>query len=590
MTTWKLEADNEWVARDPFGEIKPTDRSARSSPACDERGVALRAARNGYASFRLWVTGAGEYRLAVAVDAPLEVDLFRAWYHKMAAEDGPAYCVDALVPVENGSARQLPDPDNAVDGQTCQEFWVDVFVPRDAPVGPVSGRITLKNVELPLRIEVVEAVIPDDDAVICNQHSYGCRWIQEQYPGVFAGIKEPDERWARTIELLHHLYRLNYEHRGLLTNRGVGHANTFDLIYGPTLVGKGRQKRIDDWAWFDRHYAPLLEGSVFEAASPAAPRPRRPAKPIWCVATPMCAEWPADYLYWGQPGYEVEFVNCVRQFDEHLRDRGWTTTHPYFFFVHKKRYRWLEWDGDEPKYAKDHKYFTEMGRLLRKAIGDTPVPWLYRIDASWQMKNEFECLEGAIDWWVCGGFIKWYPDEVREVVARGDVVWQYSGPPPITSASSSLLEQVWRAWARGISGHCYWNAFSSGPDPWFASDGNATQLFYPGDRFGIPGPIPSARLKLQRNAVQDIDLLASRPPDVKARLIKTAPVWLWQEPPPAVKELPPEEWDSRNLSGSQDDLMAETQDADAADRPGSLGAAWWRAVRCAALEAKHDEP
>ena len=571
---WKLEAGNEWGARDPFGELKPADRSEHSLPVCDESGVTLRAARNGYASFRLWVHGRGDYRLSVEMDRPLEADLSRAWYHKL-AEDGE-YCADALVPVDPGARQHLPNADNAVPGQTCQEFWADVFVPRDAPVGRAAGRVILNgDTALPIRVDVLDAVIPDDDAVTMNGHSYGCRWIYEQYPSVFDGITEPDERWSRTIELLHHLYRLNREHRSLLTNRGVGHANTFDPIYGPTLAGRGRNKHIDDWTWYDRHYAPLLDGSVFAAASPAAPRPRRPATPIWCVATPMSAEWPADYLYWAQPGYEVEFINCVRQFDRHFREKGWTTTHPYFFFVHKKRYRWMEWDGDEPKHAKDHAYFVEMGRLLRKAIGETPVPWLYRIDASWQMKNEFREFAGMIDWWVCGGFIKWYPDEVREVAERGEVLWQYSGPPPITAASSALLEHVWRAWGRGTRGHCYWNSFSSGPDPWFASTGNATQLYYPGDRFGIAGPVPSARLKLQRNAVQDVNLLAAKPGGVKERLIETAPVRLWEQPPRAVRELPPEEWDSSNLTASQDDEMQKTAQVDPL---------WWADVRNAALE------
>ena len=164
---------------------------------------------------------------------------------------------------------------------------------------------------------------------------------------------------------------------------------------------------------------------------------------------------------------------------------------------------------------------------------------------------------------------------MREVAARGDVVWEYSGLPPIPEASSALLEHVWRAWARGLGGHCYWKAFGSGPDPWFASDGNATQLFYPGERFGIAGPIPSVRLKLQRNAVQDINLLARGPAAARERLIGRVPVRLWDEPPPVVRERPPEEWDSRNLSGSQDDQMAETQ---------KLDPLWWSDIRNAALE------
>jgi hypothetical protein len=572
---WRVEAGDEWTARCPFGAVKPADASGRAGAADGQRKIVLRAARNAYVSFRLHVSGRGEYALTVEVDPPLEADLYRAWYHKMAVEGAPAWCADALVPVEHGAPQRLPDPDNAVDGHTHQAFWVDVFVPPDTPAGPHAGRVLLNGESaLPVRIEVVDQTVPDRDAVIMNSHSFGCRWLDEQYPGAVSGAGE-DGRWAKRIELLHHLYRINREHRALLTNRGVGHANTFDRIYGPTLAGAGREKRIADWSWYDRHYGPLLDGAVFRTAGPGAPRPRRPADPPWCVATPMNAEWPADYLYWGQPGYEVEFVRCVRQFDQHWRDRGWTRTHPYFFFVHKKRYRWLEWDGDEPKHAKDHAYFLEMGRLLRAAVDGSPVPWLYRIDASWQMKNEFAELAGLIDWWVCGGFIRWYRDEVAEVVGRGDVVWEYSGLPPIQAASSALLEHVWRAWARGLAGHCYWKAFGSGPDPWFASDGNATQLFYPGERFGIPGPIPSIRLKLQRNAVQDINLLDARPGPARRTLVEHIPVRLWEKPPAVVRQLPPEEWDSRNLSGSQDDRMSETQ---------PLDPLWWADVRAAALE------
>jgi hypothetical protein len=576
MSEWRLETGSEWTARDPFGEIKPADQSERAAATAD--GATLRAARNGYASFRVWATGEGEYRLAVEIDAPLEADLYRAWYHRIPKDDGERWITDALVPVEQPAAHQLPDPDNAVEGQTCQEYWVDVFVPRDAPVGTVSGRVRLNDsVECPIRIDVTEAVISDDDALIMNRHSYGCRWLWRQYPGTFDGL-DGEARWEKSSELLHQVYRLNYEHRSLLTNRGVGHANTFDPIYGPTLEGHGREKRIVDWTLFDRHHAPLLDGTTFETAAPGAPRPRRPARPLWCVATPMSSEWPADYLYWGQPGYEVEFVNCVRQFDQHFREKGWTTTHPYFFFVHKKRYRWMEWDGDEPKDAKDHKYFIEMDRLFREAIGDTPVPWLNRIDASWQMKAEFDCLEGMVDWWVCGGFLQWYPEEVQAVIERGEPIWRYSGPPSIEAASSASLEHVWRSWACGLDGHCYWNAFDSGPDPWFNSTGNATQLFYPGERFGIPGPIPSVRLKLERNGVQDVNLLAARPGAVKDGLVDAAPIQLWKTPPRVVHELPPEEWDSRNLAASQDDEMQSVQEVDPQ---------WWADIRIAALEGSN---
>jgi len=456
---WQLEAGHECGARDPFGRVKPADRSARSWPVCDERGVSLRTARNGYASFRLWVSGEGAYRLSVeTTDDAVEVDLFRAWYHRLAANEGRdtsevRYGVDALVPAAPGVPQRLPDPDNAVEGQTHQEYWVDVFVRGEAPVGTATGRVILSTrdgaVELPLRIEVLEALVPDNDVVICNRHSFGCRWLYEMYPSVFSGCTDREERWARTITLLHDYFRLSHEHRGLFTNRGVGHAGTFDPIYGPALRGSGREKSIDDWTWYDRHYGPLLDGSAFSKAAPGMPRPRRRAAPVWGLYTPISPCWPADYLWWNQPGYEAEFVRCVRQFDRHFRQKEWLTSRPFFFFHHKKRYRWFEWDGDEPKGAKDDAYFLEMGRLLKKAIGDSPVPWVYRMDASWQMKNHIDRFAGMVNFWVCGGFARWYPDEIAIALDRGDIVWTYSGTPPIDAPSAGLLEHVAPAPTRG---------------------------------------------------------------------------------------------------------------------------------------------
>ena len=87
-------------------------------------------------------------------------------------------------------------------------------------------------------------------------------------------------------------------------------------------------------------------------------------------------------------------------------------------------------------------------------------------------------------------------------------------------------------------------------------------------------------MKLQRNAVQDVDLIdararsAGRLEAVREELTRRLPVTLWEEPPPVVRELPPEDWDSRNLTASQDDNMAAHADLDAL---------WWVPVRLAAL-------
>ncbi len=583
MSDWLIEVGNEWQARDPFGALKAADATGATFDVGDAGGVRLRGARNGYVSFRLWVSGQGGYALSAEPPAGLAVDCFRAWYHKMA--DGSGYCVDALVPAAPGAEQALPEPLNAVEGQTHQEYWIDVFIPADAPAGLTEGRIVLtaggSTVELPLAVEVLEAVIPDEDAVLVDHNSYGCRWTDEYYPGLFAGCKDEDDRDAARIEVLHQYYRICHEHRSQFSNLGYGHHGGYDRIYGPRSTGSGRTKSLTGWQWYDRHYGPLLDGSAFAAAGPGAPPPRRPARPVWGVYTNINPAWPGDYLYWGQPGYEVEFNRCIGQFDAHYREKGWLTTHPYFFFNHKKRYRWFEWDGDEPKYAKDDAYYLVMGRLFKDAVGQTPVPWLFRMDASWQMENEWTELGGIVNYWVCGGFFRWYPEASRLPVERGDVVWTYSGTPAIDAPSSAVLEHVWRIWARGIHAHCDWLSTRPDADVWNACEGALICTIYPGERFGIAGPIPSARLKLKRNAVQDVNLIdaaaraAGRLAQTRQQLIDAAGVVVWEEPPPVVTERPPEEWDSANLTaGSQDDNMSDYSGQDPL---------WWVKIRRAAL-------
>ncbi|MEW6755567.1 MAG: hypothetical protein AB1505_32005, partial [Candidatus Latescibacterota bacterium] len=500
---WRLQAGDEWVSRDAFGNTKPADVAASGTPPRQGRTVALCAPRNGYASLRLWVAGSGEYRLALELDGRVEADLFRAWYHRLAEPHGggqPAYWVDALVPVAWSSPQQLPDPDNAVPGQTHQEFWVDLFVPGDAPVGPAAGRIVLEwaggRAALEVALQVLPVTVPPEPTLTCDHNSYGRGPFASLYPRAFAGCRDEDQRTRKTIEILHHYYRLCHEHRGLFSNLGAGHDGSCDRIYAPCVRGQGRTRGLEEWAWFDQHYGPLLDGSALATPSPGMPPPRRPARPLWGVYTPVTPSWPADYLWWGQPGYEVEFTRCLGQFDQHLRERGWVHTRPYFFFNHKKRYRWYEWDGDEPKYGLDDGYVLEMGRLYRAAVGGSPVPWVYRMDASWRMQDHFERFAGLVDFWVCGGFAQWYPEEIGRLVERGDTVWTYSGTAGIQSASAALLENVLRPWARGLQGHCEWLTIDPGQDPWFACDGAATGMLYPGDRFGLAGPLPSIRLKL----------------------------------------------------------------------------------------------
>ena len=102
---------------------------------------------------------------------------------------------------------------------------------------------------------------------------------------------------------------------------GYGHAGKVGPEFAPALEGSGRSKHIANWDLFDRHYGPLFDGSAFAGT-------RRGAKPIPFAYLPINPEWPASYLWWGEPGYEAEFVNVVSAMERHFREKNWTQHTP----------------------------------------------------------------------------------------------------------------------------------------------------------------------------------------------------------------------------------------------------------------------
>src|ERR1035438_10620833 len=261
------------------------------------------------------------------------------------------------------------------------------------------------------------------------------------------------------------------------------------------LEGTGKNKHVADWSQYDRHYGPLFDGSAFAKTN-------RGAKPIPFVYLPINPEWPASFLWWGEPGYEREFVNVVSEMEKHFREKGWTSTRFELFFNHKKRYKGFPWDGDEVRFVRDYAYFKEYARFLKEAVpADSPVKFVFRADVSWTMERQFKELAGIINFWVCGGGeFGWYDYAPRLLKERGDIVWIYGGTPAVTEPSSHITLQVLRPWMWGIDGFVHWQTTAPGADPWFQFEGGSEALVYSGDRFGIAAPIPSIRLKIDRKS------------------------------------------------------------------------------------------
>ena len=544
----QLEASSEYSRPDPFGNIVEKDKGKGEG---EFNPIQLRGARNGYVSFHLIakVPQGGPYSLSVSFQkqADVQVDLLKTWYHLLRADK--KYYPDALIPVSNPYQAELPDSENNIPGQIAQAFWVDMWIPRDAKPGFYGAEAKLqsgsKSSSLKIQLQILQAVIPEEDALIVDHNSYGTSWLAQLYPKL---SKEQGEAFYRSdslFSLIHQYHRLFYEHRGTFHQLGYGHAGKVGPEFAPTLAGMGRKKRITSWDLFDRHYAPLLDGSAFAQT-------RRGPRPIPFVYLPINPEWPASFLSWGEPGYEAEFVNVVSAMEQHFRMKGWTRTKFEMFFNHKKRYKGFHWDGDETKFSKDDIPFLEFKRLLKKAVAPaSPVQFAYRLDASWRLEDQFKTLAGVVDFWICStSILSWLPEEVKAVRQRGNIVWIYSGPPPINEPASAILENPLRAWMWNVDGYLHWLTVGPSADPWFNSEGESTCLAYPGERFGIAGPIPSIRLKIQRNFLQDINLMKAlenqhSPDNLRREVSKqvngTQPKDWWN-PRPALANLSPEEW------------------------------------------------
>ena len=543
----ELEARSEYERIDPFGAVLEVDRDA--APVRDSTGaVELRAARGGYVSFRLAaiLPEGGPYSLDVHWNTSgIETDLFREWFH-LTPRDGHYY-PDALVPVRMPYRSQLPEPDNKIEKQTAQSFWVDLWIPRDAKPGAYRGEARLdaegKRIARPIRLTVLGPVIPRKEAVTMDHNSYGTSWFANLYPQLRRRLGDSFFASDEFFALIHAYHRIFYEHLGAFHQLGYGHDGKVGPEFAPALEGSGRGKRIASWELYDKHYGPLLDGTAFSNT-------RRGAQPVPYVYLPVNPEWPASFLWWGEPGYEAEFVNVVGRMERHFREKGWTHTIFEMFFNHKKRYKAFPWDGDETRFPNDERYFIEYGRLLRKALpSGTPVQFRFRSDSSWMMERQFQELAGVVDFWVlAGSMVSWYKGAPEMLRKRGDIVWIYGGTPSVAGTSGAVTFAPFQSWIWGVDGYVRWLTTSPGNDPWFHFGGGATVLAYPGERFGVAGPIPSVRLKLQRNCVQDITLLNSlktAPVEAlkneAARLYNGSTLDDWWPPRPAAADLPPYE-------------------------------------------------
>lgn len=178
---------------------------------------------------------------------------------------------------------------------------------------------------------------------------------------------------------------------------------------------------------------------------------------------------------------------------------------------------------DEPNDAEEYETVRQQGKLIHEAAPDIARMCTEQTVTS---NPEWGNLYGAVDIW-CPLWGLWDEATANERLKLGERLWSYTalcqGPKAtpwwqIDMEPLNFRAPFWVSWHDNITGFLYWSsvywqAYGSMEGVWerpafrdkFWGEG---MLLYPGPPAGIKGPVPSIRLKLIREALEDYEYMA----------------------------------------------------------------------------------
>jgi len=537
----------------PSYQGKRSGTLRKSSAVWDaaKRRVALRAAGNEFVAFQVIVAAAGAKPLkgvsvavgdltgpggaviksadhiGVFVERYMNVPALakNSWDHR--TYHGPTYWYpDALIPCtfKGWQKVDVPDPRQGVKGQTCQGFWVDVYVPHKARPGAYRGRVVvsaegLKPQTLQVQLEVLPWALPDELSFVAEMNTYSNSFARAPNFDARHGSKE-----HYAIEQAFH--KMAHAHRctlnifpGSPSRRERTPAQVVDAGYVPKIAGAGEKIHVADWSGFDKHFEKYFTGEAFKDS------PRK-GVPLTHFYLPFSLGWPSKFsqYYDDRKTYETEFVRILREFDKHIAEKRWTRTQFQYFLNGKKKYG-EPWNTDEPTRKDEYDALRYYGNLLIKAIGRRKARKSnirYRIDIG-TYRTAKQQVDGVVDLRCVNyevtppAFWGDWPNGLKPRKAAGEQWWYYAQDHSrqrhtrIDWALTNTILWGWAGWDLKTDGFCQWQCMGWVPADPFGLPGGGwsyAHLFYPGKRFGHAGPIASMRLKGIRRGLQDYEHLA----------------------------------------------------------------------------------
>ncbi len=503
---------DEWMRLDPIRrEVLDGDQQTPFPLPVKREGI-----RNAFVSFQLSVGPIGRNGNVRVVPAPLRhesgaslsadnMDVYVQWYHNLQGKWYPEICVPQ--DVTDGATERLRRL-NRLPANGFVGFWVDIFIPPDAPAGSYQGALrvtTGKNAEtLPVELVVHSWTLGADCCLDASCNNYADA-ISEGWPDLRTNPDRLLTAKYRRVE--RGVFRAAHEHRMFLHYLPYGHSGYVHRTFAPPLAGEGPRKRITRWTDWDRHFGGYLDGSAFRGT-------RRGAVPVKRFYLPLNLCWPADFLKFGLPGYEAEWRAVGNQIVDHFKKKGWTRTRFDMFLNHKQRYRFFPWDTEEIRFKPDndiHRYFARLWKGTYDRATTAPVQFDYTLGTTWLFADDIQSdFVEFVDVFIGGGsdMAESHP-HMEKLHRRGRQLWGClnSGStltPPKAAAFPPLM--MWMVDADGYMP--WWRTLGSwGEAGWYQPAGNgATTFFYCGSVLGTEDTYVSVRLKVQRNSLQMVDM------------------------------------------------------------------------------------
>jgi len=422
---------------------------------------------------------------------PVAVEQFPAWYLRLApAEPQPANYYDALVPIDT---PQTGKPYRLGNSKRLA-LWVDIAVPRtaqsDVYKGTVDldlGRLGRRSVKLELK--VYPFVLPSAQPLAAvGGFDHGTlfrRFIRrggKAYDPVRLDPKVPEVQQG--LEKMRQMMVLAHRHRLYL----------FDKRLRPKISRDLHGKLRLDWRTYDTIVKPYLSGEAFADGN---------GTPAWPI--PFSEDWPVPKYYGGigAPAYNATASEIIAKCGRHFRSLG----------AEEQMFAWPYRQAVRPEAFRQ---FIRLAGIIKKT--DRGIPILSRLPTTPPAETGWKVPAGfALHVDILAPPAQWLDPRTAAGLKspRNPLlgVWLSPGQPPYMPGLSVLASPAdvrslpWIAMKYHCTGLFLPEVLNWSGDVFAGSAGAQTRLFYPGNKIGIDGVLPSVRLKRLRRGLQDIAYL-----------------------------------------------------------------------------------